>query len=85
MQRFYSISQCHVPNVVNNNIFVRFFVYLDVVQIKIFYIDHAIKKVVRTIFDVNFSYTELLIHASQYLTAMATSNGKHAIAIKQQQ
>ena len=52
-----------------------FFVYLDVIRIKIFVIDYAMKNTVRTIFDIDFSYPahfytnliismELLIHVS---------------------
>ena len=37
-----------VSSVINKKIFVWFFVYID------FYIDHAIEKLVLTIFDINF-------------------------------
>ena len=37
-------------------ILVWFFAYLDVIQIKIFYIDYVFEKVGRTIFDIDFSY-----------------------------
>ena len=52
---FYPTWFC-ITNVVNN-IFLWFFIYLDVIRIKIFYTDHIIEKEVRAIFDVNFFYT----------------------------
>ena len=77
VQRLY-IIWCHITNVVNINIYVwllYIFLYLDVTWIKIFDIDYVIKKVVRTFFDIDFSFSahlytnmiismELLINAS---------------------
>ena len=48
---------CHVSNVGNKNVFILLFIFLDFIWIKIFYIDHAIEKVVRTIFNINFFYS----------------------------
>ena len=53
--RFYAIW-FYITNVVNN-IFLGFFIYLDVIRLKIFYTDRIIEKVVRAIFDVDFFYT----------------------------
>ena len=53
------LSQSYIYNLYLTlflNIFVWFFAYLDVIQIKIFYIDYVFEKVGRTIFDIDFSY-----------------------------
>ena len=43
----------HISYVINKNIFVWLFIYLDFIWMKAFYIDCAIKKVVCTIFNIN--------------------------------
>ena len=53
--RFYAIW-FYITNVVNN-IFLGFFIYLDVIRFKIFHTDRITEKVVRAIFDVDFFYT----------------------------
>ena len=63
--RFYRIyTSCiakffdrHVSNMGNKNVFILLFIFLDFIWIKIFYIDHAIEKVVRTNFNINFFYS----------------------------
>ena len=50
---FHCCRQCK-NNVLNKNIFEWLFFYLDVIWIRIFYVDHFFEKVVHTIFYINF-------------------------------
>lgn len=50
----------HLFNVVNKNVFPWLFANLDFTWVKILYIDHVIKKVVSTIFSINF-FTQLIL------------------------
>ena len=72
VKSFYIIWH-HTFNVVNKNIFAWFFIYRDVIWIKIFDIDY--QKLILPIFDISFPYPadlstnmiknmELLIHGS---------------------
>ena len=56
VQKLY-IIRCHVSNVVYKNTFVWISVYFHFIQVKLFYIDHVIKKIVCTIFYINFFYS----------------------------
>ena len=54
----YEVTLSHIKNVVNMNTFTRSLIYLAVIWIKIFDIDHVIKKMVPTVFYIElFSYT----------------------------
>ena len=52
--RFYTIS-CHIINQVDQNIFFRFFYNIDAIWVKISDIDHAIKILVSTTFDISLT------------------------------
>ena len=61
----FQVFDHHIPNVINKNIFVRLFIYFNIIWIKLFYIDNIIKKVERLVF-MFISFTLLLIFYLYY-------------------
>ena len=61
-----SIFYRHISNIVNKNIFVRLFIYFNIIRIKIFYVDNINKKLVCSVF-MSTSLTLLLIFNIQFL------------------
>ena len=82
MQRFCTIW-CQITIVINENIFVWFLIYFDVVQIKIFCTDHVMKKLARNYhnwYQFLLSYSSLYQHEKLLLDS-ARSLKKSSLVI----